>query len=362
VPFVKLAKKYKASLRMQSSALVNYIYVPKRGKEERVQVKNSTPQGIRVKAVDHMENTDSAAVVDTEPASTVLIEEPPPRASPSQAVSLLINAAVGAGVLSIPFAFRCAGYIGGPLILASVAIVESFTLYVLSKWAEKTNAASYGELVLHSAGPAAATALCIVMFLYLFGSGVAYLVILGDCFHPILSKLLGSTWYTTRNSAIISIGTAAVLPLCFAESLSAAAGISGVNFVAFLLVVVAIIGRSAETLIAADQPFIGATPFSSSWAAAVPIAVFGLQCHAQVVAVFNELRDDTVTTGITENVDEPSVEQIESTSSSSLLLRERVSINGNLFRVKKKNRKSLKLVAMTKIIITASKYNRKTYL
>lgn len=308
-----------------------------------------------------MENLDAAASAAAEPATTVVIEELPPRASPSQAVSLLVNAAVGAGVLSLPFAFRCAGYIGGPLILASVAIIESFTLYVLSKWAEKTNAASYGEVVLRSAGPAAATALCVTIFFYLFGSGVAYLVILGDCFHPLISRVLGATWYTTRKAAIISIGTAVVLPMCFAESLSAAASISGVNFVAFLLVVVAIIGRSAETLAAADERrFVGVKAFAPTWVAAVPIAVFGLQCHAQVVAVFNELREYSTVTGTNDNGEvigeeggeDEHEKQIE--SRSSLLARIRIEDSLLIWRSpSRKKRKSFKLVAMTKIIITA---------
>lgn len=296
------------------------------------------------------------------PASTILIEELPSRASPPQAVSLLVNAAVGAGVLSLPFAFRCAGYIGGPLILATVAIAESFTLYVLSKWAEKTNAASYGEVVLRSAGPAAATALSLVIFLYLFGSGVAYLVILGDCFHPLLSRVLGSTWYTTKQAAIISVGSAVVLPTCFAESLSAAAGISGVNFVAFVLVIVALIGRSAETLAAADEHrFVGAKAFEPTWAAAVPIAAFGLQCHAQVVAVFNELQEYTSDTDNNNGevvVDDDGEREEENHIESSSSLLGRVRIGENSLLINKKRRRSLKLVAMTKIIITASKYSR----
>jgi amino acid permease len=301
-----------------------------------------------------MEDVDAAASAAANPDSTIVIEELPSRASPSQAVSLLVNAAVGAGVLSLPFAFRCAGYIGGPLILAIVAITESFTLYVLSKWAEKTNAASYGEVVLRSAGTAAATALSFIIFFYLFGSGVAYLVILGDCFHPLLSRVLGATWYTTKKAAIVSVGTAVVLPMCFAESVSASANISGVNFVAFLLVIVALIGRSAETLAAADERrFVGVKAFAPTWAAAVPIAAFGLQCHAQVVAVFNELREYSSDID-TNNGEGEHENQIE--SSSSLLARIRI---GDPLLINRKSRRSLKLVAMTKIIITASEYTRK---
>lgn len=258
-----------------------------------------------------------------------LIEEPTSKATPSQAVNLLINAAVGAGVLSLPYAFMCAGWAGGALILAIVATVESFTLYVLSRWAERTRASSYGELVHRALGPAAATGLCLVVFLYLFGSCVAYLIILGDCFHPILSRLFGHVWYTSRKAAITGVGTFLVLPLCFAETLSAAKHVSSINFVAFIVVIMAILGRSAEAIVKAEHPMAGAQAFAPGWAAAVPIAVFGLQCHAQVVAVFNELRV------VRKN------EELEEVEGSSLL-----SFGGRL--------RTHKLRAMTKVIITAS--------
>lgn len=59
----------------------------------------------------------------------------------------LLNAAVGAGVLCFPSAFRDAGWAGGLLLLVSVAATEAFTLYVLSRYAESTGARTYSSLV-----------------------------------------------------------------------------------------------------------------------------------------------------------------------------------------------------------------------
>ena len=130
----------------------------------------------------------------------------------------------------------------------------------------------------------------------------------------------------TTTFAIAGIGTFVVLPLCFAETLSAARHISSVNFGAFIIVILAILGRSTETIIDAKHPLKGVRAFSPGWAAALPIAVFGLQCHAQVVAVFNELRIVRK-----DELEGPSV----------------ISLGGKL--------RTHKLRAMTKVIITASK-------
>ena len=60
---------------------------------------------------------------------------------------LLSTAAVGAGVLSLPFAFRCAGWAGGILATLLVAATEAFTLYVLARYAEVTGSRTYSDLV-----------------------------------------------------------------------------------------------------------------------------------------------------------------------------------------------------------------------
>lgn len=49
-------------------------------------------------------------------------------ASSLSSVATLCNSAVGAGVLSLPFAFRCAGLAGGLLLCLLVAATESFAL------------------------------------------------------------------------------------------------------------------------------------------------------------------------------------------------------------------------------------------
>ena len=224
-------------------------------------------------------------------AATTSVEVLPAATSPQQAISLLINTAVGAGVLSLPFAFRCAGWAGGLLILGSVAALEAYTLHILSRYAELTGTSSYGGVVHRALGPAASAALSLVLFLYLFGSGVAYLVILGDCFHPLLSHFFGAAWWTSRRAAIAGVGTTVVLPLCFPDSIAAASRISDINFGAFCAVIAAIVARSAQVVATAARPFEGVAAFSPSFLKAIPIAVFGLQCHAQVIAIFVELDD-----------------------------------------------------------------------
>lgn len=286
------------------------------------------------------------------PASppTTVVEEVPPKTTPAHAVSLLINTAVGAGVLSLPYAFSCAGWVGGAVVLAAVACLESFTLYVLSRWAESTGACSYGEMVHRTLGPAASATLSLVIFLYLFGSGVAYLVVLGDCLNPLLVHFFGTVWWSSREVAIALVGCTSILPLCFPDNIGSASGISIVNFVAFLAVVLAIVTRSVLTLAAAETPFEGVEVIAPSLLKAVPIAVFSLQCHAQVVAVFNELED-------TAELPLPFSDGEEAGSEAQATMGE--ENKGLLARFRRKRRpKSHKLTTMTRVIVQASEYTR----
>jgi sodium-coupled neutral amino acid transporter 7/8 len=77
----------------------------------------------------------------------VLVQEPAPAGTARSSVLTLINSAVGAGVLSFGFAFRCTGWAAGLLLTLFVAAVEASTLYVLSRYAERSGTKTYSALV-----------------------------------------------------------------------------------------------------------------------------------------------------------------------------------------------------------------------
>eukprot|EP00798_Chlamydomonas_sp_ICE-L_P026820 gene26820-4414_t len=93
----------------------------------------------------------------------------PAVASPLASVTTLCNTAVGAGVLSLPFAFRMAGLGGGLLLCFIMCILEGFTLYILSKFSERYQRATYAQLLRATLGKKLSAALPIIMNLYAFG-------------------------------------------------------------------------------------------------------------------------------------------------------------------------------------------------
>eukprot|EP00890_Picochlorum_soloecismus_P000649 jgi/Picsp_1/1585/NSC_05063-R1_sodium-coupled neutral amino acid transporter 7 len=241
------------------------------------------------------------------PAYTRIIEEYEPRSSKSQSISLLINSAVGAGMLSFPFAFKCAGLVGGVSLLVGVAVMQCFTLYVLSGWADRTGTKTYGELVKTSLGNRASFFLNVSMSVYLFGSGVAYMLIIGDSFTSLWRMCLKLTfmrnekkaamqdvWWASRNFVICVVSTVTVLPVCLKKSLSDSAAVSMLNFVAFLAIIGCLVMYSILALMKSPRPFENVAmmpPSMDAMMKAVSISVFCFQCHAQVIAVYNEMMD-----------------------------------------------------------------------
>ena len=55
-------------------------------------------------------------------------ELPPPKNSAHASVATLLNSAIGAGVLSLPYAYSAAGWAGGLISTLVIASIEAFTL------------------------------------------------------------------------------------------------------------------------------------------------------------------------------------------------------------------------------------------
>lgn len=237
--------------------------------------------------------------------TTVVVEEYEKKSSTSQATFLLINSAVGAGVLSMPMIFYRNGLLIGFLIIVCIASAQACTLGVLSRFASVTNSHSYGGLVMVKLGRHASIALNVSMLLYLFGSSVAYLLIVGDSFGTFWGYVLQHVfqyspdgWLASREFVITAVGCTCILPQCYKKTLSGSAFVSMLNMVAFIGIVVCIILYSIQHILGlpAAERFDGVVLYGdfSGIVETLSIAVFGFQCHSQVVAVFNELEDSQV--------------------------------------------------------------------
>lgn len=208
-------------------------------------------------------------------------------------VFTLCNSAIGAGVLSLPFAFMRAGLVGCFLLCVVLGLAEAFTLYVLSKFAERYDAHSYGSLVRKALGKKLSGILSTILLIYLWGSCIAYLVIVGDTFSSLVYQQFGDILLADRRLLITGFGLLVILPLCFPRNLSALEWISLAAVIGFVYTAVVIVIRGSE-IVADRQPhFAGVKLFELNYGMlfAIPIVVFGFNCHPNVVSIFSELQE-----------------------------------------------------------------------
>ena len=126
--------------------------------------------------------------------------------------------------------FAFAGLVGAFAISTFVALLTSYSLRTLSTCAFHYEAATYPILVEKALGGGrigrvVSDFLSINVFLYLFGSLIAYNIVVGDVFPPIVAQFVGEDSFWCQRWVVISIpGLLVSLPLCAARTLGALMG------------------------------------------------------------------------------------------------------------------------------------------
>ncbi|GLC38252.1 hypothetical protein PLESTB_000940900 [Pleodorina starrii] len=212
-------------------------------------------------------------------------------ASALSSVFVMANSTVGAGVLSLPFAFQETGLLGGLLLCVAVGTVEALTLYVLSKFAERYSAVSYVALVRRALGRKLAAALGGVLVVAMFGACVAYLIILGDTVTSLVAGAGMPSWASDRHLIIGLLGLGVLLPMCLPRQMGALAAMNRVAVLGFLLGAGLVVFRGMQVALERPELMSGVRLFNIGYHTlfAIPILVFGFNCHAMVVTIFHEL-------------------------------------------------------------------------
>jgi uncharacterized protein YneF (UPF0154 family) len=109
------------------------------------------------------------------------------------AVLTTANAALGAGVLAYPVAFRDAGIVGGSLLLLLFAVAASVGLCIVLQCMSRAQAVNpsvqdYTKIVSTAFGTKAELGVTVLILLYVFGACWGYLVLLADTITPLVLK------------------------------------------------------------------------------------------------------------------------------------------------------------------------------
>lgn len=138
------------------------------------------------------------------------------------ALFIIVNVTVGVGLLAMPAAIQSAGLYSSLIIQVIFLVIIMTTCVMCTELTFHTGVDSYHRLVRAHCHPYIYQFTQVSILLLVFGTSVAYIVIVGDQSDRIFATLYGSkfcnSWYMNRRF-IMSILTIAVMkPLCSAKT------------------------------------------------------------------------------------------------------------------------------------------------
>ncbi|XP_037103357.1 putative sodium-coupled neutral amino acid transporter 7 [Syngnathus acus] len=211
------------------------------------------------------------------------------------AVFIVVNAALGAGLLNFPAAFNMAGGIVAGVLLQMFMLIFIITgLVILGYCCQVSNESNYQEVVRATCGKVTGVMCEVAIVVYTFGTCIAFFIVIGDQLDCLIAVVFNDgsgsgLWYTNRKFTIVVTAILVILPLSIPKEIgfqkyASALSVMGTWYVT-IVVIVKYIWPDKEIM-----P--GIVPSSSTWTAvfnAMPTICFGFQCHVSCVPVFNSM-------------------------------------------------------------------------
>ena len=209
-----------------------------------------------------------------------------------QSMFTLISAAIGGGILCLPYVMSLAGIFNGILLLLLASFLAFVSIRMLLLSAARTGIYSYGRLFAHASNFAlAAPLLDVITMSFGFGIIIAYFVFLGD-FLPPVADILG---VSTNRNVCIAVCCLLSLPFAVPYKLSALQYITPVSTISLVVTacVVAYQSPAMHASIPAGSEELDYMVGSLNLFKCFAIAVSAFICHTNVVSVAGELVDPT---------------------------------------------------------------------
>ncbi|XP_047436536.1 putative sodium-coupled neutral amino acid transporter 7 isoform X1 [Mugil cephalus] len=214
------------------------------------------------------------------------------------AVFIVVNAALGAGLLNFPAAFSMAGGVTAGIMLQMFMLIFIISgLVILGYCSQVSNEGTYQEVVRATCGKVTGIICEVAIAVYTFGTCIAFFIVIGDQLDRLIGAVahdadgvISGPWYTDRKFTIVVTAVVVILPLSIPKEIgfqkyASAISVMGTWYVT-IVVIIKYIWPDKEV-----SP--GYIPSSSaSWTAvfnAMPTICFGFQCHVSCVPVFNSM-------------------------------------------------------------------------
>lgn len=139
------------------------------------------------------------------------------------AAFLLVNTALGAGMLNYPYAYhQIGGVMSAALIQVILLVFVSSTMFILAYCADFNKDDTYHNVLLSMCGKRAQQISAVSILLTCYGICITFLVIIGDQYDRLFKSLLHDqigAWYLDRKLTITLTAVLFIWPMCYARRL-----------------------------------------------------------------------------------------------------------------------------------------------
>jgi len=217
----------------------------------------------------------------------------------------LANAALGAGILAFPYAFKSCGLLLGVIITCVLVSLAAFTLHIVSYIAYQNRCNSYQEVIFSAFGRKGQLFSEFILLSYLTGACVVYLTVIGDCAQPAIVYYTNlfiedaqDAIYTDRKFIISVLGALFVFPLCLLRKINklgftSILAILGCIYMVIFVMVKAFLYIHTQGMPDSIQLFVNPALHAGvipEIFMAFPLIAFAFQCHVLMVPIFGELK------------------------------------------------------------------------
>lgn len=230
-------------------------------------------------------------------------------ASLGSSIVNLVKSTLGAGVLSVPFAFGQTGWLFGVVVICLCGAIQAFALHLLSlsvlQASSQSQEVSFNSLArtAFTGNPAANAFVSLSVIALTFGTSVAYFIIIGDLI-PEVFEYLGvrtSPW-NSRSFWMSLIGWCIELPLVSLSKLDSLkfSSVIGTFGLVYIVIVICLFAAGTIDVTPPEQDVSLFAPPGSEYTTpagmfgAVSICICAFGCAANIPAAVVELRQNTL--------------------------------------------------------------------
>lgn len=211
------------------------------------------------------------------------------------AAFLLVNSALGAGVLNYPAAYdRAGGILAATLLQILMICLNVVTMLILGYCSDLNGDTTFHDVLLTTCGRRAQQVAAVSILLSCYGISITFLIVIGDQYDRLFASLFGPVfcheWYLNRQFTVFATAVLFIMPLCYFQRLDFLKYASSLGiFVMLYPVFLTIFIFTTEEL----EPVTMKTKPDNliDLVITLPVICFAYQAHEVVVPIYANMRD-----------------------------------------------------------------------